>query len=78
MMKFNTSPGVMVTQTKVAQPMGICTPTGVDHDKKRAAFLLVGVGKKNAIRWASGQIEYVTDKALNKLQAQHPSWMTDF
>lgn len=65
------------TLIRKAQPMGQYKPTAVDAQKAAADFCLIYTGNKTTIRWATGKIECVTDRALAKLQSAH-TWACDF
>jgi hypothetical protein len=67
----------LLRKTRDAQPMGIYKPTAVDAQKASVDFRLTDVGRKNRIVWRTGEVDYVTPKALEALQAVH-SWATDF
>lgn len=67
----------LLRKTQDAQPMGVYQPTAVDANKATVDFILTDVGKKNRIVWQTGEVDYVTSRALKSLQATH-SWATDF
>lgn len=51
--------------------------TTLDQKKKEADFRLLQVSPY-VVRWQNGKQETVNKRQLNKLQNNHPNWMTDF
>lgn len=65
-----------VEKTKDAQPMGVYKRTEIDDRKDAADFRLVQV-RPFYIVWKNGDMQRVTERQLDKLQAKH-SWANDF
>lgn len=68
---------VTITHIPSALKMGIYKETSEDVRKREADFRLLQVGPY-VIRWKDGRTETVNKRALEKLQKQHPNWVTDF